>query len=123
MTDLFTLRPLEWEWRIINDVGLWCADAPIGNLTWRLYELTTGWELNPSGKSSVPVASPDEGKQLAEQHWQEWMKQGLVSAPETGGFTCACCGRNMEVRVNGKFCNECAGARLRLFAALSLRKE
>lgn len=27
---------------------------------------------------------------------------------KTGGFTCVCCGRNMEVRVNGKVCNECA---------------
>lgn len=30
---------------------------------------------------------------------------------ETGGFTCDCCGRNMEVRINEKFCNECAGYR------------
>lgn len=30
---------------------------------------------------------------------------------KTGGFTCACCGRNTELRVNGKFCNECAGYR------------
>lgn len=26
----------------------------------------------------------------------------------TGGFTCSCCQRNMELRINERFCNECA---------------
>jgi hypothetical protein len=30
---------------------------------------------------------------------------------ETGGFTCECCGRNCEVRIDRRFCKECAGYR------------
>jgi len=41
-----------------------------------------------------------------------------TDAAATGGFECACCGRNMEVRVNGKWCNECAGSRLSDAAAV-----
>lgn len=35
----------------------------------------------------------------------------IAGEPNTGGFTCDCCQRNMELRIDGKFCNECAASR------------
>lgn len=37
-----------------------------------------------------------------------YVRADLVnSVAATGGFTCQCCGRSMELRVDGKYCNEC----------------
>lgn len=76
--ELFRIKPLEWKWLTINDIRFLNADSPVGDLNWRIYQLTDTWHLNPSGRSGIDCTSPEEGKQLAEKHWQDYIKQALV---------------------------------------------
>lgn len=78
-TELFTIPPLKWKAHTRNGITVMRANAPIGGLSWTLYTLADGeWCLNPSGRSSALCASPEEGKRLAEEHWQSYIKQALV---------------------------------------------
>lgn len=95
--------------------------------------LRENMELKAKLDAATPTPSQparDAAKEIAD--WLNWRKNipeagheqnitsiaGILSrylpaeiVRQTGGFTCDCCGRNMEVRVDGKFCNECAGYR------------
>lgn len=55
------------------------------------------------------AASHETLKQTMIERIASALPTATETVGETGGFTCDCCGRNMEVRINGKFCNECAG--------------
>ena len=88
--ELFRIKPLEWEW-FEEPV---CAGAPHlaqgyrtkqGHVYYaRVYrsQIAEGgwsiWRWYSTVDYSNPCASPEEGKQLAEQHWQEYIKQALV---------------------------------------------
>lgn len=89
MTELFTIKPLEWEWyeRPV------CKDAPhkeqgyiarCGHWYFGVYrtELADGgwspWRKFSNLYYSDTCASPEEGKRLAEAHWREYIKQALT---------------------------------------------
>lgn len=93
MSDLFRIKPLEWEW----------AETPIrrGFVSQRkgfsFYafvfqsgrdgEWSEGWCLDvfTDGEHELDArlcASPEEGKQLAQQHWQAYIKQALNEASQ-----------------------------------------
>lgn len=77
MTELFTIKPLEWE-----DAGKDRYEAcPLFNVRFvlRRRESNRGWEWRTiNGTYFTHCASPEEGKQLAEQHWRDYIAQALV---------------------------------------------
>lgn len=63
------------------------------------------------GERRMVVPCPDGREDCEVLHTVPAPSAATPDEAQTGGFTCDCCGRNMEVRINGKFCNECAGYR------------
>jgi len=71
--ELVRVRGLEW----VRDEMGWKAEAPpIGDLhVWSNPKIRQ-WFLSV-GSSGGPCKSDDEGKQLAEEFYREWMAKGL----------------------------------------------
>lgn len=78
MSELFRIKPLEW--RQFSTDSSYGARTPFGFA--RIY-----WPFGGSGlvlrfdwdrDASYPCASLEEGKQIAEQYWQKYIKQTLV---------------------------------------------
>lgn len=80
--ELFRIKSLEWERfersgfsRGYKTVGI------SGALVFQDYRGSGGWSVwhwMPREGGTHVCTSPEEGKQLAEQHWQEYIKQALV---------------------------------------------
>lgn len=89
MSDLFRIKPLEWEWfettfsAVPYTVRGYKASHPMFSAcVWEVV-LSDGriqpWHYRVSSNAiDTPCASPEEGKQLAEAHWREYIKQALV---------------------------------------------
>ncbi len=96
MSELFTIKPLggwilteeEFTQRYESRVGsLFNASVyrtrPLLKYTYprtpEHYGPWTPWRLVITGGSNyLPCESPEQGKRLAEQHWQEYLRAGLV---------------------------------------------
>lgn len=74
---MFTIKPLEWKERRAD---YWIAETILNqySATVYLHEAQWYWGFGPTERK---CDSPDEGKQLAEQHWREHVSQALVAAP------------------------------------------
>ena len=87
MTELFRIKPLEWEWFDNSYERGHKAHVPFLTYDILVYqkfdddikEWLTPWFVSLDSNSLAGyLASPEEGKQLAEQHWQEYVKQALI---------------------------------------------
>lgn len=81
-TELFRIKPVEWEYAAEKYAQRFWADTLSGRYTVE-NRFNQGWHwfLDVGyTKTSTPrsCASPEEGKQLAEAHWQEYIKQALI---------------------------------------------
>lgn len=78
-TELFRIKPLEWE---LYEDGRWMGRVPdIINSHFYVRRFPSGqwtWWHPPSMSDRLPCTSPEEGKQLAEAHWREYIKQALT---------------------------------------------
>lgn len=81
-TELFTIKPLEWD-RLKGNPA-WAAN-PLPTIQYQVGwvggEPAFRWCVRNSGKFQ-DCASPQEGKRLAEAHWQNYIKQALVPVEE-----------------------------------------
>ena len=74
---VFTIKPLEWEHS--NDA---LSEDYIARTSryqfsvWKALHISH-WQVTTVLVGCQPCASPEEGKALAEKHWQEYIKQGL----------------------------------------------
>lgn len=80
MTELFTIPALKWEWFEETEIHGWRAEiCGFGAMVYQ--ELLRGvppdWTVLASSQPTEFRASPEEGKQLAEKHWREYVKQAL----------------------------------------------
>ncbi|HKR59946.1 MAG TPA: hypothetical protein VJS64_09425 [Pyrinomonadaceae bacterium] len=88
MTNLYTIKPLEWEWFEFVGARTQGYRAQAGERVYVVYRfnagisggeaLWTGWRWGITTRQMHDCASPEEGKQLAEEHWQAYIQQGLV---------------------------------------------
>ena len=75
--EVFTIKPLRWE-----QVGESIV-AKTMRYDYQVYQLRSGqwvwdvWADNLRQDDGEHCASPEEGKALAEAHWQSYLKQGL----------------------------------------------
>lgn len=81
--EVFSIKPLEWEWlepTRFSSEGHWAAKTfcDVRYLVTCNLKGTFWWQSSAS--EPIQCASPEEGKHLAEQHWQEYIKQALVPA-------------------------------------------
>ena len=87
--ELFRIKPLEWKWFDDTLDGVLKArgfKARFGTCFVGLVfqeerpnpEKWSVWHWMPKEGGTHICASPEEGKQLAEQHWREYIKQALV---------------------------------------------
>lgn len=82
--ELFTILPLEWEWfeaLTFRGFRATAINKYVFNVT-QMRGLPTEawperWGVQVDGELVGRSASPEEGKQLAEQHWREYIKQAL----------------------------------------------
>lgn len=78
-TELFTIKPLEWQSENSKAAGpsfrALVGDRVISVFKWPWEQ---SWMWTAGDKSCQPCASPEEGKRLAELHWQSYIKQALV---------------------------------------------
>lgn len=93
--DLFRIKPLAWEFKEEYALRKYEAGCAIGGvyrvLEWRQrYMDHLPWSGNwncitpeQTGGISIPCASPEEGKQLAEKHWRAFIEQALIPAEES----------------------------------------
>lgn len=86
-TEVFTIKPLEWEWFNNSYERGYKAHVPFLAYDILVYqkfdddikEWLTPWFVSFDSQSLAGyLTSPEEGKQLAEQHWREYVKQALV---------------------------------------------
>lgn len=78
--ELFRIKPLEWEAMIDNGVGPgFRAIAGSHIISVFKWPWKDTWMWTAGDKSCQPCASPEEGKELAEAHWQSYIKQALVA--------------------------------------------
>lgn len=79
---LFKIKPVKWK-QFSTDSS-YGARTPFGFA--RIY-----WPFGGSGlvlrfdwdrDASYPCASPEAGKQLAEAHWQQYIKQALIEVEQ-----------------------------------------
>lgn len=80
--EVFRIKPLEWRPSFgAKDEGCF-AQTPFRASYYQVYRTIEGgwaWFLSTDPTNAYhPCASPEEGKQIAEQHWQEYIKQALV---------------------------------------------
>lgn len=79
--ELFRIKPLEWKDQPANEQhdGGYRADTILG--FYEVYQRDGRWAWfgKRADRPHFPkrCASPEEGKQLAEQHWNEYIKQAL----------------------------------------------
>jgi len=82
-TELFTIKPLEWEWfedQVLRTRGyktlqghtFYQFQSPVDD-AWSRWR----WTTHMADKIE-DCASPEAGKALAEEHWREYVKQGLM---------------------------------------------
>lgn len=90
MTELFTIKPLVWEWTEKDDCRKYearCLEGVFRVLNWREHyragePYQTRWILVIAGGGGTKAcASAEEGKALAEQHWREYISQALERVP------------------------------------------
>lgn len=98
-TELFRIKPLEWADHSNDMRGLYVSQiaAPLADFriyrgrrrcehehceseahqwdSWRLY-----YTLGSDDQDDEHCTSPEEGRQLAEAHWREYIKQALLEA-------------------------------------------
>lgn len=72
-TKLFRIKPLEWQDYLDGDVV-----AVVFGGHYRMSGMQWYWCALNGHFSEHVCASPEEGKQLAEQHWQEYIRQALI---------------------------------------------
>lgn len=82
---LFRIKPLEWRWfddkhsrgwRVANNT---LFDSEVYQYKELDGEWVERWRYYTSHVDDTDYcASPEEGKQLAEQHWQAYIKQALI---------------------------------------------
>lgn len=83
-SDVFKIKPLEWE---RGKDGIWFAELPhhMGMYFVRSSKPLM-WQfscyINEDEDELGPCTSSEEGKQLAEAHWNEYIKQALVEAQQ-----------------------------------------
>lgn len=79
MTELFRIKPLEWESKTSQTTGpsftAMVGDRVISVFKWPWKK---SWMWTAGDRSCQPCASPEEGKRLAEQYWREYVTQALV---------------------------------------------
>lgn len=84
MTQLFRIKPLEWE-RINRGNPFWIT-KPLPNVQYQVGwvggDLPIRWLKVDVREADGRCASPEEGKQLAEQHWRAYIKQALVEVQQ-----------------------------------------
>jgi len=115
-TDLFTIKPLVWEW--FEDAGMqgYTATGSISEayvyrrrISGR-WPASWKWVTRDAPDVVNECASPEEGKELAEAHWQAYMRQGLVPAapPADNGRSgiCAIHGNAVQLTDQGE-CSVC----------------
>ena len=77
---LFRIKPLEWEQQAPTQFcshESWTVSVcGVQYLVAQNFKGEIWWQSNISGP--VFCASPEEGKQLAEAHWNEYIKQALI---------------------------------------------
>lgn len=90
---VFRIKPLEWEWfddtldgvlkargyRTSNGVFyavIFQQETSCKNAPW------SDWQWYSTNTLSTGCASPEEGKQLAEQYWNAYIKQALVEVQQ-----------------------------------------
>lgn len=79
VSELFTIKPLEWEDKRGNP--MWIAE-PLPGIRYEVGWIGNSafaWCAKASGQQIECVMSPEEGKRLAETHWQEYIKQALTA--------------------------------------------
>ena len=85
MTDLFRIKPLEWE-RVNRSNPFWIA-RPLPDIQYQVGwvggDLPIRWLKVGVRDADGRCASPEEGKQLAEQHWRDYIMQALVPVEES----------------------------------------
>ena len=79
----YTIKPLAWRHYRYDYQELYSARAGNGEyavVRYCQHGVWGDWKVKPFAASSfmAECASPEAGKQLAEQHWREYMKQGLI---------------------------------------------
>lgn len=92
MSDLFRIRPLEWEWfETFNVRGyrVWVEVAGKWLKVFQTFDSLNncwrdGWALALPVGTNPPdcAASPEDGKQIAEQHWRNYISQALIPVEE-----------------------------------------
>lgn len=91
--EVFRIKPLEWKWieqtfaAVPYTVRAWNASNKLFSASVWEVVLSDGrlqpWQVRTSADSlAKPCASAEEGKQLAEAHWNEYIKQALVEVQE-----------------------------------------
>lgn len=72
-TELFRIKPLEWQDYLDGMIVavVFCGHYKVSGTQWYWFA--------PNGNfSENTCSSPEEGKQLAEQHWREYVRQALI---------------------------------------------
>lgn len=82
MTELFRIKPLEWTWREMAFSHAYITEPCLGFSALVALNKKEEWYWQTSNSSGNYCASPEEGKQLAEQHWQEYLSSALIPAGE-----------------------------------------
>ena len=82
---LFRIKPLEWRHHRYDYQEFYAARGFLGEyLIVRWFDLNKHewgeWKLKLQHEQGAyaAIASPEAGKQIAEQHWQEYIKQALI---------------------------------------------
>lgn len=76
--ELFMIKPLEWVWREMVFSHAHVATPILGFSALVAVNKKGEWYWQTSTSAGNYCASPEEGKQLAESHWNEYIKQALV---------------------------------------------
>lgn len=78
-TEVFTIKPLEWEPLFGDSGGGAFARNPLKPTKYyQVHKIGRSWAWRSPDTIDFGCASPEEGKRLAEEHWQSYVKQALV---------------------------------------------
>ena len=94
MSDTYQITPLEWEFSGSDYHETWSAGTTFAELTVNRIRVAVedgspwaGWkwsycfdEYHDEGYQECE--SPEEGKRLAEEHWQKRLREGLTQVQE-----------------------------------------
>lgn len=88
MSELFTIKPLEWWWFESTTGRTRGYTAKACDFSYTVYEfnagvgggepLWTNWRWGIPTRQMHDCPSPEEGKRLAEQHWRDYIEQALI---------------------------------------------